>query len=140
MRSAIPLLAVIKSVSSGLKYHKHKLLRFKATLHKDNRGALILTNLESGCHTPISKFYAIKLHWYRSWLKPSAIEVIFSYPRTKIDYLTKHFLLYRFKVIGHCLWDDNCTLCFCFSLKLSTFVQEGESMYSNVCLYYMCIC
>ena len=64
MQSAIPLLAVIKSVSSGLKYHKHKLLTFKATAHKDNQGALILTNLESGCYTPRSKFYTIQLHWF----------------------------------------------------------------------------
>ena len=45
MRSAIPLLAFIESVSSGLKYHKHNLLTFKATVHEDNQGALILTNL-----------------------------------------------------------------------------------------------
>ena len=47
LRLAILLLAVIESVSSGLNYHTHKLLRFKATVHEENQGALILANLES---------------------------------------------------------------------------------------------
>ena len=90
MQSAIPLLAVIESVSGGLKYTKHKLLTFKATVHEDNQGALILANLEDGRHTPRSKFYAIKLHWFRSWLKPKAIEVIFIPTlEQKVDFLTK---------------------------------------------------
>ena len=90
MRSAIPLLAVIESVSGGLKYTKHKLLTFKATVHEDNQGALILANLDDGRHTPRSKFYAIKLHWFRSWLKPKAIEVTFIPTLLQqADYLTK---------------------------------------------------
>ena len=48
MRSVIPLLAVIVSVSGGLKYTQHKLLTFKATVHKDNQGAIIFANLEDG--------------------------------------------------------------------------------------------
>ena len=55
LRSVIPLLAVIESVSGGLNYNKHKLLTFKATVHKDNQGALILANLEDGRFTPRSK-------------------------------------------------------------------------------------
>ena len=90
MRSAIPLLAVIESVSGGLKYAKHKLLTFKATVHEDNQGALILANPENGCHTPRSKLYAIKLHWFQSWLKPKAIEVIcIPTHEQKSDFLTK---------------------------------------------------
>ena len=73
----IPLLAVIKSVSGGLKYTKKKILTFKAIVHEDNQGALILANLENICHTPKSKFYATKLHWFRSWFEPKAIEVTF---------------------------------------------------------------
>ena len=90
LRSVIPLLAVIESVSGGLKYDKHKLLTFKATVHEDNQGALILANLEDGRFTPRSKFYAIKLHWFRSWLKPKEIEVIFILTLLqKADFLTK---------------------------------------------------
>ena len=73
-----------------MKYTKHKLLTFKATVHKDNQGALILANLEDGRHTPRSKLYAIKLHWFCLWLKPKAIEVIFIPTlEQKADFLTK---------------------------------------------------
>ena len=90
LRAVIPLLAVIESVSGGLKYEKHKLLTFKATVHEDNQGALILANLEDGRFTPRSKFYAIKLHWFRSWLKPKEIEVTFiGTLQQQADFLTK---------------------------------------------------
>ena len=90
LRACIPLLAVIESVSGGLKYEKHKLLTFKATIHEDNQGALILANLEDGRFTPRSKFYAIKLHWFRSWLKPKEIEVQFiGTLLQRADFLTK---------------------------------------------------
>ena len=90
MRCIIPLLAVIKSVSGGLKYTKHKLLTFEATVHKDNQGVLILANLENGRHTPRSKYFAKKLHWLHSWLKPKAIEVIsITTHEQKADFLTK---------------------------------------------------
>ena len=63
--SAIPLLVVIKSVTERLNYNKHKPLTFKATVHADNQGALILANLETGHCTPWSKFYALKIHWFQ---------------------------------------------------------------------------
>ena len=90
LHSAIPLLAVIESVTEGLHYHKHKLLTFKATVHEDNQGALILDNLETGGYTPRSKFYALKLYWFRSWLKPKEIEIKFvATLLQKANYLTK---------------------------------------------------
>lgn len=42
-----------------------------------NQGALILANLEPKQHTPQSKFYTQKLHWFHSWLKPKQIEIEF---------------------------------------------------------------
>jgi hypothetical protein len=90
LRAAIPLLAVIESATKGLHFTKHKLLTFIATVHEDNQGALILANLEPGRHTPRSKFYALRLHWFRSWLVPKSIEVKFiSTHFQKADYLTK---------------------------------------------------
>ena len=54
------------------------------------REALILAKLEDGRHTPRSKFYAIKLHWFRSWLKPQAIELQFIKTHLqRADMLTK---------------------------------------------------
>ena len=90
LRAAIPLLDVTKSINKGLKFTTTKLLIFKATVHEDNMGALKLANLEPGRNTPRSKFYAIKLHWFQSWLKPREIEIIHCPTRDqKADYLTK---------------------------------------------------
>jgi hypothetical protein len=90
LRAAIPLIAVTKAVANGLAFTQDRILTFKATVHEDNQGAIILANLEPGRHTPRSKFYALRLHWFRSWLKPNEIEIIFiSTKLQKADYLTK---------------------------------------------------
>ena len=52
LRAAIPLLDLIAEVAKGLRHTKLHLLTFKATVHKDNQGALILAQLEPGRHTP----------------------------------------------------------------------------------------
>jgi hypothetical protein len=90
LRAAIPLIAVTKAVTTGLAFTRDRILTFKATVHEDNQGAIILANLEPGRHTPRSKFYALRLHWFRSWLKPNEIEIVFiSTKLQKADYLTK---------------------------------------------------
>jgi len=90
LRAAIPLLDVTKSINDGLKFTATRLLTFKATVHEDNMGALRLAQLEPGQHTPRSKFYAIKLHWFRSWLTPREIEIVHCPTADqKADYLTK---------------------------------------------------
>jgi hypothetical protein len=61
-----------------------------ATLHEDNIGALTLVTLEPGRKTPQSRFYALRLHWFRSCLIPNKIEVIYCNTKDqKADYLTK---------------------------------------------------
>jgi hypothetical protein len=45
------------------------------TVREENTDALSLAKLEPGRHTSRSKFYAIKYHWFRSWLKPKVIEL-----------------------------------------------------------------
>jgi hypothetical protein len=90
LRAAIPLIEVTTSINEGLKFATTKLLTFKATVHEDNMGALRLAQLEPGRNTPRSKFYALKLHWFRSWLKPREIEIIHCPTKDqKADYLTK---------------------------------------------------
>ena len=64
LRAAIPLLAIAESITSGLCYKGNRKLTFRATVHEDNQGALILATLEPGRHTPRSEFYSIKLHWF----------------------------------------------------------------------------
>jgi hypothetical protein len=48
---------------------------FKATVWEDNVGAVTLANMEQGRIMPRSKFYAIKMHWFRSKLKPNNIVI-----------------------------------------------------------------
>jgi hypothetical protein len=90
LRAAIPLIEITKAINKGLKFTTTKLLTFKATVHEDNMGALKLAKLEPGRNTPRSKFYALKLHWFRSWLVPREIEIIHCATKDqKADYLTK---------------------------------------------------
>jgi hypothetical protein len=98
LRAAIPLLDICISINHGLGLTKDKLLTFKTTIHEDNIGALTLAQLEPGRHTPRSKFYALRLHWFRSWLKPREIEIIHvSTKDQKADYLTKPLTSQLFK-------------------------------------------
>ena len=49
---------------------------FKTTVWEDNVGALTLANLEPGQSTPRSKFYDVKVHWFRQHLQPGILEVL----------------------------------------------------------------
>lgn len=92
MRAFIPLHAVVKSVVGGLKFTRQKSVTFKATVHEDNQGALILANLEPGRHTVRSKFYSLRLHWFRSWVHNPANGISLQFVETlkqKADFLTK---------------------------------------------------
>jgi hypothetical protein len=59
-------------------------------VQEDNQGALCLAKMEPGRHTPWLRFYAIKHHWFRSWLKPNEIELKYiKSEQQKVDILTK---------------------------------------------------
>ncbi len=75
LRHAIPLLEIIRYVTSSFCSTSMSVLTFKTTVHEDNLGALRLAQMEPGRNTPRSKFYAIKYHWFRSYLKPNEIEL-----------------------------------------------------------------
>ena len=98
LRAAIPLMAVTEAINKGLEFVHHRLLTFKATVHEDNMGALRLSQLEPGRNTPRSKFYTLKLHWFRSWLKPKCIEIIHCpTQQQKADFLSKSLSPMAFK-------------------------------------------
>jgi hypothetical protein len=98
LRSAIPLLDVIRYVIGSFNVTSNSLLTFKTTVHEDNQGALKLAQLEPGRHTPRSKFYAIKFHWFRSWLKPNEIEIVYIESSSqKADMLTKSLPVVAFE-------------------------------------------
>ena len=83
LRSAIPLHAVCEEVIKGLDIPYKRLTTFKTTIHEDNEGAMKLANMEPGRTTPRSKFYALRMHWFRSWLKPR--DIVIQYINTKLQ-------------------------------------------------------
>ena len=91
LRVAIPFMDVCRYVSQNFKFNQRdNLVTFKTTVHEDNKGALTLAKLEPGRSTPRSKFYAIKLHWFRSHLKPKEIELEYIESKAqKADIFTK---------------------------------------------------
>ena len=90
--AAIPLIAMSSAINKGLGLLNTKFLKFQATVvHEDNLAALTLSKkLELGRHTPRSKFYALRMHWFRSWLEPNEIGIIHCPTKDqKADNLTK---------------------------------------------------
>lgn len=98
LRAAIPFMEVCRYVISKFRNPAtSSLVTFKTTVHEDNMGALTLANLEPGRTTPRSKFYAIKFHWFRSWLKPKEIEIQYiDTKQQKADILTKSLTVSEF--------------------------------------------
>ena len=75
MKSVLPLLDLLKTVARGVGMTEDQRTKFKTTVWEDNNGALTLANMEPGRFTPRSKFYAIRMHWFRSHLKPNRVTV-----------------------------------------------------------------
>jgi len=76
MREVLPLNDLVKVMAVALKLDSERsLTSFNTTVWEDNNGALSLANLDPGQHTPRSKHYDIKVHWFRSHLKPNKIVV-----------------------------------------------------------------
>ena len=65
MRDVLPLRDLAKGVAKGMGISQDCLTDFKTTVWEDNNGALSLANLEPGQHTPRSRFYQARVHWFR---------------------------------------------------------------------------
>jgi hypothetical protein len=76
MREVLPLRELLKVVAKGVGIDDHCLTQMKTTVWEDNNGALTLARLEPGQTTARSKFYDVKVHWFRSHLEPNNIEVM----------------------------------------------------------------
>ena len=106
MREVVPLRETVKAVAHGLQLGDECLTTFKTTVWEDNMGAWTLANLEPGQSTPRSKFYDVKVHWFREHLKPGVIEVAKIATAEQIaDLFTKPlarelFQKLRFKLMG----------------------------------------
>jgi hypothetical protein len=73
MRELLPFKHLVETVSKMIGLDIEDPATFQTTVWEDNVGALTLANMEPGRITPRSKFYAIKMHWFRSKLKPNKI-------------------------------------------------------------------
>ena len=71
MREVIPLRELVKVVAKECGLSSKCMATFKTTVWEDNMGAHSLANLDPGQHTPRSKFYDVKVHWFRSHLSES---------------------------------------------------------------------
>ena len=73
MREVLPLRDLVRTVAHGVGIDDSCLTTFRTTVWEDNAGALALANLDPGQHTARSKFYDVKVHWFRSKLKPDIV-------------------------------------------------------------------
>ena len=76
MKELLPVLQLVKHSRDALNLTLEQITSVETTAWEDNVGALTLANLEPGQTTPRTKHYAVKLHWFRSKLKPNRITVI----------------------------------------------------------------
>ena len=74
MRDLIPIKWIINEVKDAFEVDRDKIATV-TTCWEDNAGCLILANLKEPQTTPRSKFYAIKLHWFKEQLVPEQIEI-----------------------------------------------------------------
>ena len=68
MKEVIPLRELTRAVAQEVGIDRQAVITFKTTIWEDNMGALTLANLEPGQQTPRSKFYDVRVHWFRSIL------------------------------------------------------------------------
>ena len=66
---------LVQSMAIGCGINHECATTFRTTVWEDNMGALTLANLGPGQNTPRSKFYDVKVHWFRSHLEPNVLEV-----------------------------------------------------------------
>jgi hypothetical protein len=90
LKFVLPIQNLVQTVAKGVGLPPERLTTFKTTIWEDNMGALTLGKLEPGRCTPRSKHYAVKIHWFRSYLKPNHIEIMkIDTKEQRADILTK---------------------------------------------------
>ena len=70
LREVLPLRDLVECMSTWSGLGSSVTTNFKVLCWEDNEGAWTLANLDPGQHTPRSKFYDSKVHWFRSYLSP----------------------------------------------------------------------
>ena len=102
MPSVVQFQNTVQAVARAVGQPDDRPTLFKTTVWEDNAGALALANMEPGRSTPRSKHYAIKMHWFRSYLHKNptlvAVEKIGS-DEQRADILTKGLRVVKFREI-----------------------------------------
>ena len=104
MREVIPLQTLFTTLGTAIGINQDILTSFRTTVHEDNAGTLTLANMEPGRVTPRSKHYAVKIHWFRTKLKPNSVVVVkIDTTLQRADILTKGLRSKPFKSIRQLL-------------------------------------
>ena len=74
LREVLPLRDLVECMSTWSGLGSSVTTNFKVLCWEDNEGAWTLANLDPGQHTPRSKFYDSKVHWFRSYLNGPSLE------------------------------------------------------------------
>jgi hypothetical protein len=98
MRDVLPIKMLATEISENVGLAQEPITHFRTTVWEDNAGALKLATLEPGRMTPMSKWYGIKYHWFRSKLKPNSIDIIkIASVDQRADFLTKSLRREKFE-------------------------------------------
>jgi Reverse transcriptase (RNA-dependent DNA polymerase) len=89
MCEVVPLQTLLEFLAKTLGYDREVISNIKVTIHKDNAACLKLANLPPGQFTPRTKFYAVKVNWFRSLLSDKRRIVKIETRFQRADILTK---------------------------------------------------
>jgi hypothetical protein len=104
MKYVLPLQTLIKVVAHAVGIDPASLTTFRTTVWEDNAGTIILAKMDPGRHTPRSKHYAVKMHWFRSHLKPNKVEIEkIDTNAQRADIMTKSLRTAKFQAIRELL-------------------------------------
>ena len=73
MRVLLPIKNMVDEITGVFSIDRDRLGRVR--VWEDNAGCLALAKMKEPQVTPASKFYAIKLHWFKEQLEPHKIEL-----------------------------------------------------------------
>ena len=105
MREVLPLQSSLEYLATTIGYDKKVLSSLLVSVHEDNAACLKLATLPPGQFTPRTKFYAVKVHWFRSKLNKQRRVVKIDTKLQRADILTKglstdSFESIRFQLCG----------------------------------------
>ena len=77
MKEVLPLQELFKTVGAAVGVGTEHTTTFKTTVYEDNKGAVKLANKAPGHHTPRSKSFWTRSHWFRQYLEPNRTTVVY---------------------------------------------------------------